>query len=76
MPLLAHVEGDVVAAPPTLIQGRVGASLTEGQLCGIRSPTGRMSKYIFGNGTEELYDLVNDPGELHNLVGEEPALVA
>lgn len=75
VPLLSHVDGDRVPPQPTFIQGRVGASLSEGQLCGIRSP--RSVKYILGQeGREELYDLVADPGELRNLAEDQPAVAA
>jgi arylsulfatase A-like enzyme len=60
--------GGLAGSTPLLLMGRSEA----GWLYGVRSWSG--GKYISGaEGAEELYDLVRDPGELHNLAGEQPA---
>ena len=68
--LLGFVSGDVNTASSVAIQGRDGAALAEGQLCGVRSPN---AKYIRKqDGTELFFDLVNDPQELENIAAREP----
>lgn len=53
------------------VQGRDGASLAMGQLCGVRSPN---AKYIRRqDGGEQLFDLVNDPTELHDIGPDHPS---
>lgn len=60
--------GGLAGSTPLLLMGRSEA----GWLYGVRSWSG--GKYISGaEGAEELYDLLRDPGELHNLAGEQPA---
>jgi arylsulfatase A-like enzyme len=82
MPLLGNTESETLAtlalgadvpARPLLLVGRMNASLSEGQLRGVRDPTG--VKYIHGAATEELYDLATDPAELRNIADEQPAAV-
>lgn len=74
VPLLSFVRGDQVPEKPLLVQGREGASLTEGQLCGVRSPN--RVKYIRRqDGAEEVYDLAQDPGEQVNLASTQPVVV-
>lgn len=71
VPLLTHVRGVDVPAKGVLVSGREGASLTEGQLCGVRSPAGL--KYIrHQDGREEYYDLKADPGELVDIAKDQP----
>ena len=63
--LLGFVNGDANTDTSLTVQGREGASLTEGQLCGVRSPN---AKYMRRQDASELlFDLVNDPGELHDI---------
>lgn len=63
--LLGFVNGDANTDTSLTVQGREGASLTEGQLCGVRSPN---AKYIRKqDASETLFDLVNDPGELQDI---------
>jgi len=74
VPLLSWVRGDELEPQPLLLRGRVGASLVEGQLCGVRSPN--RIKYIRGQeGREEVYDLASDPGELQNIAEWQPIAV-
>lgn len=73
-PLLTHTRDTVLTPRPLLLAGRLGASLAEGQLCGVRDPKG--VKYIRGRDREELYELATDPGELNDLSGEQEAAVA
>jgi arylsulfatase A-like enzyme len=63
--LLGFVNGDANTDTSLTVQGREGASLTERQLCGVRSPN---AKYIRKqDATELLFDLVNDPAELQDI---------
>lgn len=74
IPLLSFVRGDQVPERPLLVQGREGASLTQGQLCGIRSPN--RVKYIrHQDGVEEVYDLTADPQEAVNLAAKQPRVL-
>lgn len=72
-PLLTHVRDATVPARPVTLIGRLTASLSEGQLCGVRDPRG--VKYIRGPGREELYDLTTDPGELQDIAAQQPNAV-
>ncbi len=72
--LLGFLDGDQSTAASLPVQGRDSASLADGQLCGVRSPN---AKYIRKqDGTELFFDLVNDPGELHDISAQEPDAVA
>ncbi len=74
VPLLSYVRGDDVQPGPLGLRGRSGASLTAGQLCGVRDPS--RLKYIRGqDGAEEAYDLNTDPGETRNIAPEQSQLV-
>lgn len=74
VPLLSFVRGDEVKPTPLGLRGRKGASLTAGQLCGVRDPS--RIKYIRAqDGTEEAYDLSLDPGETTNIAPDQPNLV-
>ncbi len=74
VPLLTHVRGVDVPPRPVLLLGRLEASLSKGQLLGVRDPKG--FKFIAGEGSEELYDLGLDPGELDNIADEQPGAVS
>lgn len=73
LPLTALLAGDDVEARPILLMGRLGRSLSEGRLFGVRDPKG--VKYIRGADTDELYELTSDPGERANLAAEQPEAV-
>ena len=74
VPLLSYVRGDDVKPGPIGLRGRAGASLTAGQLCGVRDPS--KLKYIRGQeGKEEAYDLNLDPGETTDIAADQPGLV-
>ncbi len=65
-----RLRGSTIAPEPILLLGRTDRSW----LYGVRAPAG--VKYIQADdGTEELYDLAADPGELQNLVQSQPAAV-
>ncbi len=68
--LMSFVQGVENTDTSLTVQGRDGASLEQAQLCGVRSPN---AKYVRQqDGTEHLFDLVNDPGELHDIGPEHP----
>ncbi|MBX3439499.1 MAG: tetratricopeptide repeat protein, partial [Planctomycetaceae bacterium] len=54
--------------------GESEAPLMEGGWCPLRTWTTDRWKYIQSTNSE-LYDLVADPGELHNVIGEQPGEV-
>jgi arylsulfatase A-like enzyme len=63
--------GGIMNTSPALLLGRTDTAW----LYGVRDSGG--AKYIVDtDGHEEVYDLVRDPGELHNLVDEQPGAVA
>ncbi len=66
-------EGMDIPASPVMLVGRTAASLTHGQLRGVRAPNG--IKYIQAEDREELYDLRADPGELHDIGAAQPRAV-
>lgn len=72
-PLPAHARGVAVPPRPLILLGRMTASLSDGQLWGVRDPTG--VKYIRRGSTDELYNLRTDPGELEDISGGQPAAV-
>ncbi|MDP2312369.1 MAG: sulfatase [Pseudomonadota bacterium] len=73
VPLLSLARGADVPARPVLLLGRTTASLRDGQLYGVRAPTG--AKYIEGADSAELYELTTDPGELDDISASQPAAV-
>ncbi|MFT4977964.1 MAG: arylsulfatase A-like enzyme, partial [Myxococcota bacterium] len=63
----------------SLLMGRRTASLSEGTLFGYRvqNSEGSNIKYILADdGSEQLYDLISDPGEQNNLAAEQPQIAA
>lgn len=74
IPLLSLARGVDITPRGVVLLGREGASLTDGQLCGVRDPRG--VKYIrHQDGREEVYDLDADPGELLDIAGQQPSVV-
>jgi arylsulfatase A-like enzyme len=73
VPLLSLARGVVVPPRPVMLAGRVGISLKDGQLYGVRTPNG--VKYIQRDDGDELYDDVADPGELLDIAADQPDAV-
>lgn len=68
--LLGFADGTAETDTSLTVQGRVGASLSEGQLCGVRSPN---AKFIIDqSGKASLYDLINDPTETTDIGAAHP----
>jgi arylsulfatase A-like enzyme len=73
VPLTGLVRGDEVPPRPVHLIGRLQASLSAGQLYGVRDPQG--IKYIQGPAGEEVYKLDSDPLELDDLAESEPRAI-
>ncbi len=73
VPLATLARGVDVPSSPVRLLGRMGMSLREGQVYGVRDPDGL--KFIQQSDATELYMLTTDPGEIVDIAAENEAAV-